>query len=88
VAVVYTATAFSWHGVLLAEVARLAPAGRVGATTGGVIVFIMGSATLYPLLFAAILAVSGSYGAGYLIAAIPALIVGVGLLRRAKGEPD
>lgn len=88
VAVVYTATAFSWHGVLLAEVARLAPAGRVGATTGGVIVFIMGSATLYPLVFAAILAVSGSYGAGYLIAAIPALIVGVGLLRRAKGEPD
>jgi hypothetical protein len=88
VAVVYTATAFSWHGVLLAEVARLAPAGRVGATTGGVIVFIMGSATLYPLVFAAILAVSGSYGAGYLIAAIPALIVGIGLLRRAKGEPD
>jgi len=82
VAVVYTATAFSWHGVLLAEVARLAPAGRVGATTGGVIVFIMGSATLYPLVFAAILAGSGSYGAGYLIAAVPALLVAVWLLRR------
>lgn len=88
VAVVYTATAFSWHGVLLAEVARLAPAGRVGATTGGVIVFIMASATLYPLVFAAILALSGSYGAGYLVAAIPALIVGVGLLRRTEGEPS
>lgn len=84
VAVVYTATAFSWHGVLLAEVARLAPAGGVGATTGGVIVFVMASATLYPLVFAAILASTGSYGAGYLIAALPALIVGAGLLRRSE----
>jgi len=87
VAVVYTATAFSWHGVLLAEVARLAPVGRVGAATGGVLVFIMGSATLYPLVFAAILAGSGSYGAGFLVAAVPALIVGVRLLRRGRGTP-
>jgi MFS family permease len=88
VAVVYTATAFSWHGVLLAEVARLAPAGRVGATTGGVMVFIMASATLYPLVFAGILAISGSFGVGYLVAAIPALIVGLGLLRRTEGKPS
>lgn len=87
VAVVYTATAFSWHGVLLAEVARLAPAGGVGAATGGVIVFIMASATIYPLVFAAILAGSGSYGAGFLIAAVPALAVAICLLRRDKGIP-
>jgi len=86
VAVVYTATAFSWHGVLLAEVARLAPAGRVGATTGGVIAFIMASSTLYPLVFAAILATAGSYGAGFLLAAAPALIVAAMLLRRLKDE--
>ncbi len=81
VAVVYTATAYSWHGVLLAEVARLAPAGRVGATTGGVIAFIMASATLYPLLFAAILAGAESYAPGYLLAGLPALAVAIRLLR-------
>src|SRR3954449_2305011 len=31
---VVSATALSWHGILLSEAARLAPAGRVGAVTG------------------------------------------------------
>ena len=35
-------TAVSWHGVLLAEVARLAPAGRIGSTTGAVLAFGLG----------------------------------------------
>src|SRR3546814_11796709 len=37
VACAYSATAVSWHGVLLAEVARIAPDGQVGAMTGGVL---------------------------------------------------
>lgn len=85
VTIVYTATAFSWNGVLLAEVARLAPAGRVGATTGGLTVFTMCSATLYPLAFAAILAATGSYSAGFLIAALPALVAGLRLARPPRG---
>src|SRR3546814_18542322 len=39
VACAYSATAVSWHGVLLAEVARIAPDGQVGAMTGGVLSF-------------------------------------------------
>ena len=34
-----SATAVSWHGVLLAEVARIAPAGEVAGMTGGVLAF-------------------------------------------------
>ena len=88
VAVLYTATAFSWHGVLLAEVARLAPPGRVGATTGGLLVFIMASSTLYPLALGAIVGLTGSYGAGYMIAAVPALLVGIRMLRRRDKPVD
>ena len=36
VALVISASALSWHGVLLAEVARVAPEGEVGRITGGV----------------------------------------------------
>src|SRR5205814_2110904 len=39
VGAVVSATAVSWHGILLSETARLAPAGRVGAVTGGVLSF-------------------------------------------------
>jgi hypothetical protein len=36
---ILSATAMSWHGILLSETARLAPAGRAGAVTGGPIVW-------------------------------------------------
>lgn len=88
VAILYTATAFSWHGVLLAEAARLAPPGQVGATTAGVIVFIMASATIFPLAFAAILAATGGYGLGYMIAGLPALAVAFRLSRRPVAETE
>ena len=82
VAIVLSATAVSWHGVLLAEVARLAPPGKVGATTGGVLSFgDMGSAAM-PLLFGGILAATGSYGWGFAAAALAPLAAGLTLLRR------
>jgi MFS family permease len=37
VTAVLSASAMSWHGILLAETARLAPQGRAGAVTGGVL---------------------------------------------------
>ncbi len=86
VALVYAATAFSWNGVLLAEVARLAPADQAGATTGGVIVFVMGAAALYYVVFGIILANTGSFAAGYIAAAIPALVVGGYLFRNLTGK--
>ncbi|NKC33541.1 MFS transporter [Falsiroseomonas selenitidurans] len=82
-----SATALSWNGVLLAEAARLAPEGMRGAATGGVLSFGQLGALLMPLAFAAALAISGGYAAGYLLCAVPSLACGLLLLLRrpAKG---
>jgi MFS family permease len=79
-------TALSWHGVLLAEAARLAPPGQRGAATGGVLSFGQVGGLLAPLLFAVLLSLTGSYGAGFAASALPALAVGLALLRRRRSE--
>ncbi len=80
----FSATAVSWHGVLLAEVARLSPPGRIGATTGVVLSFGDAGSLVMPLLFSAALAVGDSYRIGFLIGALPTLVVGLyGLRARA-----
>jgi nitrate/nitrite transporter NarK len=85
VAGVLSATAVSWHGVLLAEVARLSPAGRIGATTGAVLAFGDAGALVLPLLFSGALTLTGSYAPGFLIGGALTLAVGViGLWRRFK----
>lgn len=75
-------TAMSWHGVLLAETARLAPEGSRGAATGGVLSFGQIGALALPLAYVGLLSATGSHGAGFLACALPALLVGVVLLRR------
>jgi hypothetical protein len=82
VGAVVSATAVSWHGILLSETARLAPAGRVGAVTGGVLSFGQIGAFAGPLLFSLLLHLTGGYGAGWAVCAVPALWVGISLLRR------
>jgi nitrate/nitrite transporter NarK len=78
-------TAVSWHGVLLAEVARLSQPGRIGATTGAVLAFGDAGSLVLPLLFSAALSLTGGYGIGFLIGALLALGVGIlGLWRRAN----
>jgi nitrate/nitrite transporter NarK len=77
VAILFSATAVSWHGVLLAEVARLAPAGRIGATTGAVLAFGDAGALVLPLLFSAALTLSGDYAPGFLIGGLFTLTVGL-----------
>jgi MFS family permease len=88
---VLSATAMSWHGILLSEAARLAPAGRVAAVTGGVLSFGQIGAFLGPSAFSLLLHVSGGYGIGWAVCAIPALWVGISLLRpaarRARQSP-
>lgn len=79
-----SATVFSWHGVLLAEAVRLAPDSMRGAVTGGVLSFgQLGGLTL-PLLYSTLLGATGSYRYGFIACAIPALVVGLMLLRPAK----
>lgn len=81
VTMVFSATAVSWHGVLLAEVARLSPSGRIGSTTGVVLAFGDAGSLLLPLVFSAVLALADNYRAGFLIGALPALVVGLYSLR-------
>ncbi|TAJ39557.1 MAG: MFS transporter, partial [Reyranella sp.] len=83
IAVAFSVTAVSWHGVLLAEVARLSPPGRIGATTGAVLAFGDAGSLVLPLLFSAALSLTGGYASGFLIGGALALAVGVtGLWRR------
>jgi len=60
------AVSIGWNGVLLAEVARNAPAHQVGAMTGGVLVYTFIGVMVGPSSFAAIYALSGNYGASFL----------------------
>lgn len=87
VAVLFTSTALGWQGVLLAEVARLSPAGRVAQATGGVLSFSTTGAAALPLLFSAILALTQSYALGFIAIAIPALAVGTMMLWRPLEDP-
>ena len=77
-----SATAMSWHGILLSETARLAPAGSAGAVTGGVLSFGQIGALLGPFAFSLLLRLTGGCTAGWALCTIPALWVGISLLRQ------
>jgi predicted MFS family arabinose efflux permease len=82
---VLSATALSWHGILLTEAARMAPEGMVGSATGGVLSFGQAGSLVCPLVYAGLLQVTGNYGIGFAVCGVPALLVGVELLwPRAK----
>jgi MFS family permease len=80
VSVVVTSTALGWHGVMLSEVARLAPPGHAGGMTGGVLAFSALGQIIIPLSFSAILTLTDSYTYGFIMAGIPPAIIGVMLL--------
>lgn len=80
-AIAASATALSWHGVLLAEIARLSPHGQVGAMTGGVLSFAGLGQMALPALFGAGVAAGLPFAAAWPLIAAPALGVAV-LIRR------
>jgi len=79
---VFGATAVGWNGVFLAEVARVAPAGRTSEATGGCLFFTFLGVVVTPPIFNAVLALAGSYAVAYAVFAAPALAVGVWMLVR------
>jgi len=81
-----SATAMSWHGILLSESARLAPPGRAGAVTGGVLSFGQMGALLCPLTFALLLRMTGGYAAGWVACVVPAVWVGAHLVRPVRRQ--
>ena len=82
-----SASVFSWHGVLLAEVARLSPTSMQGTMTGGVLSFGQLGGLVLPFLYSALLGISGSYQLGFLICSLPALFVGGMLLNASLRSP-
>lgn len=86
VATVLSATVMSWHGVLLAEAARLASPGQRGAATGGVLSFGQMGGLLLPLVYAGVLVLTGNHGVGFAVCGLPALVVGLALLRAPRED--
>jgi MFS family permease len=82
----FGATAMSWNGVYLAEVARIAPADRVGEATGAIGLFTFGGVALMPSLFASIVLLSDSYALAYTVAALAPAAFGTALLRAARAK--
>jgi len=76
-AILYNITSLSWHGILLAEIARLSPEGNVGGITGGVLAFTSIAMMVYPAIYGGLLAATDSYGLGFGLAAIPALFCAI-----------
>ncbi|HXA69255.1 MAG TPA: MFS transporter [Stellaceae bacterium] len=74
----------SWNGVFLAEVARLAPEGRVSEATSGTTLLTFLGYVLAPAAFTTALPLIGGYGACFLaIAGLP--LIAVAVLLRVKG---
>jgi MFS family permease len=86
VCALYGATAVGWNGVFLAEVARLAPEGRVAFLTGGTQFFTFAGVLIGPPLFGAIVALTGSYGAGFIATAVLPLLAVVVMLARGRTQ--
>lgn len=58
-------TTNGWNGVMLAEAARRAPTGLVGAVTGGVLILTFGGVVIGPAGFGAAQGLTGSYAATF-----------------------
>lgn len=77
----FGATALGWNGIYIAELARQAPPGTASIATGGGLAVTFLGVVLGPPLFGALSAAFGSYGAGYLALALPALASAALLIR-------
>jgi MFS family permease len=80
VSALFGASAVGWNGVYLAQVARLAPPGRVGAITGGTQFFTFIGAVAAPPLFGFMVGLAGSYGKAYLAFCLLPALAGLRLL--------
>lgn len=78
--IVVSATALSWHGVLLSEIARLSPKDEVGRMTGGVLAFGTAGQIVFPAVFG-VGYLLGGYPGAYLAVALPAIVIAIVLMR-------
>ncbi|MGB0632098.1 MAG: MFS transporter [Alphaproteobacteria bacterium] len=83
VAFAYGLTGIGYQGVLLAEIARVAPPGMAGVITGGAVFFAYVGMILLPATFGLILAVMDSYRLAFFILGVIPIVVAVKLLQSA-----
>jgi predicted MFS family arabinose efflux permease len=82
----YGATAISWNGVQLAQVARFAPPGRAGETTGATTFVTFQGVALVPFVFSLIIGSIGSYFVAYSATAVLTLASGIAYLVAARAQ--
>jgi MFS family permease len=85
ICVVFGATAIGWNGVYLAEVARLAPAGKAAEATGGALFFTYFGVLVTPPAFGIAVEQGLGYPLAFGLLALPALAAGVWLIVRSAG---
>lgn len=71
---VFGSTASGWNGAFLAEIARLAPGGKVSSATGGSLFFVNGGKMFGPVVVANAYAFSGEYSVAFALLAVPAFL--------------
>jgi MFS family permease len=81
-------TSATWNGVLIAQMARLAPPGRVSEAIGISGFTGFSGVAVVPALFGVMLSLTDSYALGFTASAVTTLIGGVWLLRTADAKPD
>jgi len=81
-------TAISWTGVYVAEIARLAPAGRAGEITGGTVVFTFAGPLISPALFSIALLLTNSYAWGFGLLAVGTFAAIFLMIQVLRGDPD
>ncbi|MEK6592887.1 MAG: MFS transporter [Pseudomonadota bacterium] len=85
--VVFGATAVGWNGVYVAEVAHVAPAGKVAVATGASLALTYFGAVVGPFIFWLIVTLSGSYAVAFASAALVTLAAAVAILRKIPASP-
>lgn len=86
ISALFGASAVGWNGVYLAEVARLAAPGQVGAVTGGTQFFTFIGALATPPLFGFVVGLAGGYGRAYLLFCLPPALAGLRMLLPARRD--
>lgn len=87
VSIAFGATTTAWNGVFLAQIAVLAPPGRVSEATGGSQFYTFAGVTIMPALFSVILSLTGSYAIGYGALAVLAMLSGLWVLAPGALRP-
>jgi predicted MFS family arabinose efflux permease len=83
---IYGASASGWVGVVLSEVSRFSPPGQAGVMTGAAQTIMFIGVLIGPLMFSAVLSVTGAFSGAFAAIAVFTLI-GVGFAMRADAAP-